>query len=163
MNKKDTQTIEIIIGAVLLIVIGYVLYRHKISDNYQLPTNLNKQNSQQAPTPQATPPTASPTTPTTTSKPLAKLDYGEAVKKYPFRFQFVNCGANPGTLNVKKGTAVMLDNRDNQTHTIKANGQTVRIAKYDYAVIYPQTVTSNGGDATVTCDGGGSGVLNVEK
>ena len=88
----------------------------------------------------------------------------------PWRFVTIHsdggCHGNPGTISVKRNTAVMLDNRDKVAHTIKANGQTFRIAGYDYALIYPATVTKDNIDLTlsnVTCDGGGAAFLNVEK
>lgn len=160
---KDKQNIAIGIVVILAIVlISLGAYRHNkglsvIGDwgNWEQDTPVEGTASQ----------SVSNTTPTPTP-PAKKLSYGEAIKAYKYRFQFVNCHGNPGMISVKKGDPVMLDNRDAVAHTIKANGQSFRIAAYDYALVYPSIVTKDNVDLTLsnlTCDGGGAATLNVEK
>ena len=157
MDKNGKMTV----GAVLaIVVIGYGIYY------YNHRSSPNQDNSQQPGQQQTTPnpaPQASLTKAETAGK---KLPYAEAVNTYKNRFQFSQCHGNPGMLSVKIGVPVMLDNRDNATHAIKANGQSIKIAPYDYAILYPAKVTVGEvgtGSSNVTCDGGGSVVLNVEK
>lgn len=160
MNKKYIYASI----ATIVVIIALILYFNK-SSNKNI-TN-NEPAGQQANTQSTTTPEQSTTTTEqATTNTVKKLSYGDAIKAYPFRYQFINCSANPGQMTVKKGTAVMLDNRDKVAHTIKANGQSIRVAALDYAVIYPKLVTA--GEPTIaspnmTCDGGGSGLLNVEK
>ncbi len=149
----DKKTIGILGGLVLLAVVFLLVFYNRTPADLQPGTTNQLSNGQPEPT-------ASPT-PTG-----SKLSYGEAIKTYKYRFQFSNCHATPGTISVKKGQPVMLDNRDKVAHTIKANGQSFRIAGYNYALVYPAIVTKDNVDLTlsnITCDGGGAGTLNVEK
>jgi hypothetical protein len=103
---------------------------------------------------------ATTSTPTSTPANVAKkLSYGDAIKAYPERFQFKLCQGSPASIAVKKGTPVMLDNRDTIAHTFKADTQTFRIAGLDYVVLYPQVL----GNLVVTCDSKDRVTLNVEK
>jgi hypothetical protein len=108
-----------------------------------------------------TPEAPATTTPETAAgqTPAKKLSYGEAIKKYQYRIQFVNCSGNPGMISVKRNIAIMLDNRDNKKHTIKVAGKTYTIAALDYALAYIPTE----GTHNLTCDGGGSATVNIEK
>ncbi len=156
--KKDTKGLYIGLGIILVLLIAYFIYAGMQKKNGSNNQTLSSDNSA------SVTPTPSPTeAPATGTK---KLSYGDAIKFYKFRFQFVNCNGNPGILSVKRGTPVMLDNRDKVAHTIKANGQSFRIAGLDYAVLYPNILTSNSTSAAnsnITCDGGGAATLNVEK
>ena len=111
---------------------------------------------------QATQPTPSPS-PTPTAKPTASgaasLAYVDALKKYPERFQFNACQGTPATIAVRKGTPVMLDNRDKTGITLVADKQTFKLGGYGYDVFFPETI----GNLTVTCDGKNSVTLNVEQ
>jgi len=60
----------------------------------------------------------------------AKLSYGEAVKTYPYHFQFINCAGSPGTINTAAGGKVMLDNRDNISHKITVGDKNYTVAAY---------------------------------
>ncbi len=134
-----------------LAIWGVYAYNHSGSQTgtqqVSLQDNLNN-------TPAAT------TTPTSTPASIPeKLSYGAAIQAYPERFQFKLCQGTPATIAVKKGTPVMLDNRDTTAHTFKADTQTFRIAGLDYAVLYPQVL----GNLVVTCDSKDRVTLNVEK
>ncbi len=156
---NDNKAWYVAIGVVILALIIWGIYAINKSD---IPANTTTQTTQNTPnnnadqtastTPEAT------TTPVT-GAPAKKLSYGQAVNAYKFRFQFLQCHGNPGTLAVKQGTVVMLDNRDAVAHTIKADKQTFKIAGYDYALLH----TSALGDLFITCDGGGAAKLNVQK
>jgi len=156
MDKKYTY---IALGVVVLLLIVYAVSRNSGSNST---SQTNNQEQAAAPQPSPSPATSTPTP----SPTPAKLSYGAAINAYKFRFQFTQCHASPGMISVPKNTPVMLDNRDKVAHTIKANGQSFRIAGDDYALIYPQLTTGSGvnlADSNVTCDGGGAGTLNVEK
>ncbi len=158
MNKKS---LYIGVGVLVIVIIAYLIYFNKQKSNNLPASQTSEQQISSTTPPQTT------TTPTSTkSNTSKKLSYGDAIKAYPSRFQFINCSANPGSMTIKKGTALMLDNRDKVAHTIKANGQTIKVAALDYAIIYPKLITAGEPTAAspnMTCDGGGSGVLNIEK
>jgi hypothetical protein len=125
-------------------------------------------------------PAASPTAPTTTPEAAAPTEeqvapaptggkattggspsgYGETLTEYTgnFRFQFTNCTASPGTMAIKKGETVMLDNRDANPHTIKVGTRSFKLGPYGYAVM----TTSQLGVLQITCDGGGAATINVQ-
>jgi hypothetical protein len=88
-----------------------------------------------------------------------KLSYGEAIKKYQYRIQFVNCHGNPGTVSLKRNLPLMLDNRDDKAHTLKVAGKSYYIKAYDYALAY----IGSEGTYNLTCDGGGAATVNIEK
>ncbi len=134
----------------MLIVAFVLIFNNKSpKDSQQLVSNSEQNLPAATPTP----------TPEPTATGTKKLSYTEAVKTYKYRYQFVNCSANPGTLSVKRNTPVMLDNRDKKSHTIRVSGQTIAVAALDYQLLYPKTE----GTFQMTCDGGGTAVLNVEK
>lgn len=76
-----------------------------------------------------------------------------------YYIQFATCQARPGSLNMKKGTKFMLDNRGDQARTIKFAGNTYHIPAYGYAVVTANEV----GSFRLTCDGGGSADLKVQE
>lgn len=155
--NNTNKTYAYIAGVVVLLILGAIgvyAYSHQNTDdkNTKQPvTQLQNENN-----------IVSPVATTTNETPAVgtkKLSYGEAIKAYPYRFQFVNCSGNPGSMAVKKGAIVMLDNRDKIAHTIKADGQTFKIAALDYALLRTSAISNT----FITCDGGGSAMLNVQK
>lgn len=95
----------------------------------------------------------------------ASSAYQKALDTYAFRFQFKDCrgiGEPPGvggSMVLKKGTKLMLDNRDKVAHTIAFKGVSVRIGPENFAIVTPNTL----GIYNVTCDGGGAASLNVQQ
>lgn len=143
-----------VVLAVLLVVLAIWQAKYNPSGSMLGPNQTTGQSGTTQPTP----------TPSVTATPGstgsgAKLAYAEALKKYPYRIQFVKCSANPGTISLKRNQPLMLDNRDNANHTIRVAGLTYVIKKYDYAVAYIAKV----GNHNLTCDNGGSAKINVEK
>jgi hypothetical protein len=156
-NGVDKKYTYIVAGIIAIGLITWGAYT-----NTRKNAKVEQQDAQQnANAATSTPPAAiSTSAPPTTAKPaIKKLSYGDAIQAYPFRFQFSQCHGNPGSMTVKKGTKVMLDNRDSTAHSIKIGSQTFKIAGYDYAVYYSPTI----GLLNITCDGGGSATINVEK
>lgn len=154
MNKTYTYIAVVI---VVLAIIAWVIYAR----NHQ--NNAVDDNGSQA-VQQGSPSNNLEATSTPTSTPASaviaqKLSYGDAIKKYPNRFQFSQCQGTPSVIAIKKGSPVMLDNRDAVAHTIKADTQTFRLAGFGYAILYPQVL----GNLPVTCDGKNRVMLNVEK
>lgn len=86
-------------------------------------------------------------------------DYGEAVAKYDYRFQFVNCSGNPGSLTMKLGVKFMIDNRDNSSHQIAIGTNIYKLEAYDFAIVNIQKV----GDFIITCDGGGAAHVLIQN
>ncbi|MBI5530791.1 MAG: hypothetical protein HY918_04855 [Candidatus Doudnabacteria bacterium] len=159
MNNLNKKYVYAAIAVVVVVAIGIGVY-FQMAGNKNKPGNgdglsQNGLESLEPGTGAPLPDNAS----TTGGTGTKKLSYGDAIKAYPYRFQFVNCSANPGTMSVKKNSPVMLDNRDKTAHTIKVSGQSIRIAPYDYQILYARTE----GISVMTCDGGGSARLNVEK
>jgi hypothetical protein len=158
--KIAGETIAYIIAGIIvvLLLIAWGIYAKMHKNHSTQTTNQTPAGQQQNLNNTAT------LTPTTTpasivKPPAKKLSYGDAIKAYPERFQFVQCRGTPASISVKKGTPVMLDNRDRTAHTFKADTQTFKIAGYDYAVAYPSVI----GSLYVTCDGINRVMLNVEK
>jgi len=102
------------------------------------------------------------TSPTTNiSSPAAELSYNEAVAKYGgsgYRMQFIGCSAVPGSMTVKKGVKFMLDNRNDKPHTIGVGTASYKLAAYGWVAVS----ISAEGKINITCDGGGSGFINVQ-
>jgi len=141
-------------GVVVLAIVAWGIYAY----NHNGTQTGTQQPPQQANLNNA-PAAASTPTSTPVSVPK-KLSYGAAIQAYPERFQFRNgCQGTPATIAVKKGSPVMLDNRNSTAYTFKADTQTFKIAGYDYAVLYPEVL----GNLVVTCNGKASVTLNVQK
>lgn len=82
----------------------------------------------------------------------------EIYRKSGYYLQFYPCQATPGSLVVKKGSKVMLDNRDKETHVFGIMGSRYTVQPYSFAIATLNTLGNN----YVTCDGGGSAVINVQ-
>ncbi|MDO8626392.1 MAG: hypothetical protein Q7K39_02965 [Candidatus Magasanikbacteria bacterium] len=115
------------------------------------------------------------TPPATTTKPVAPkpatstkeapgsapTDYLKLLSIYKtsgLYIQFTACHGLPGTLSVKKGAKVMLDNRDAVGHTLGFEGRLYGLGSYRSVLVTPLKV----GTQYITCDGGGSAQLNVQ-
>lgn len=103
------------------------------------------------------------TTPAVAAPKNTSLAFTNALKTYQYRIQFDQCHGTvnlvgTGILSVKKGSKVMLDNRDDAAHTIAFAGQSVKVAANDFAIV----TAGKSGTFNVTCDGGGAATLNVE-
>ncbi|OGH69111.1 MAG: hypothetical protein A2754_02780 [Candidatus Magasanikbacteria bacterium RIFCSPHIGHO2_01_FULL_47_8] len=92
------------------------------------------------------------------------LSYTEALNLYRTAgryFQFVSCRGTPGSISMKVGTTFMLDNRDKVTRKIAiGKNATYSVGPYDFKVVAAPSVA---GQFYITCDGGGSALLNVER
>jgi hypothetical protein len=106
-----------------------------------------------------TPKAVSPVTKPSVSKP-APQSYTDAIEKYKnsgYYIQFFPCQATPGSLIVKQGSKIMLDNRDSKAHSIGIKSDKYLIASYNYAIATLNVIGTN----YVTCDGGGSATITV--
>jgi len=156
-TSNGTKKIYIYIaaGIVVLAIVAWGIYDYTHNG-----TQNNTQQAAQQVSTNNTPAVAT-STPTSTPASIAgKLSYGAAIQKYTERFQFSNgCQGTPATIAVRKGTPVMLDNRNAAAVTIKADTQTFKIGGYNYDVFYPEVL----GNLVVNCNGKASVTLNVEK
>src|SRR4051812_10029428 len=155
---KNQRTLVYILAAIVIVVAGYVMFTNRKQSVQTEQENTTAQTENE--------PSVATTTKTPSTAPVKKLSYEQAITTYKNRFQFSQCHGTPGLITVKKGQPVMLDNRDATSHTIKANGQTFKIGGYGYVIVYPQQITKDNVNLTlanITCDGGGSATLNVEK
>lgn len=96
---------------------------------------------------------------TSTSATKSYTDALNIYQKSGYRFQFVNCSGIPGTFNIKLGVKFMIDNRDDESHQIGIGTKKYNLAPYDFAVVTVQKI----GTYNITCDGGGSAQINVQK
>jgi len=155
-DSASKRAAYLIAGVVVLILAALGVYSFTHRDNESSNTAQSPVQQDNAST---TPVLAGTSTPPSSPAVRAKLSYGDAIKAYPSRFQFSQCQGTPSSIVIKKGSPVMLDNRDAVAHTIKADTQTFKLAGYDYAVLYPEVL----GNLVVTCDGKNRVMLNVEK
>lgn len=101
----------------------------------------------------------------TNSKPAPTINntaYAKAVAQFGtsgYRYQFANCSGLPGTFTVKKGVQFMLDNRDEERHTLRLANRSYAIPAYGYALVTVNTA----GTYQITCDGGGSAQVRVQN
>ncbi len=89
-------------------------------------------------------------------------NYGEALNYYRSLgayFQLVKCSSTPGMISLKKGVKFMVDNRDAVAHKIGLGKTIYTVRPYGYLVLVAPGTDS----VPLTCDGGGSAMLNVEK
>ncbi len=108
----------------------------------------------------------SPTKKTTITKTAstslsATGDYLKARNSYQasgYYFQFLNCHGSPGSLVVKKGAKLMLDNRDNKTRKIVFMSRLYSIGAYSYTIVTADKL----GKSYITCDGGGAAQIEVK-
>ncbi|HRY36839.1 MAG TPA: hypothetical protein P5230_03120 [Candidatus Magasanikbacteria bacterium] len=91
----------------------------------------------------------------------ATSDYLKARNSYQtsgYYFQFLNCHGSPGSLVVKKGAKIMLDNRDNKTRKIVFMSRLYNIGAYSYTIVTADKL----GKSYITCDGGGAAQIEVK-
>lgn len=155
-------------------VLGLLIWSANRSSKGNAPVVTPSDNTVAVTTTVKTPPktagTTTPAKPITTTKPPVKKPgaSASAPKQYVVdaaKFKasgyyiqiYPGCQATPGSLTVKKGSAVMFDNRNSKGHTIAYKGVNHWLAAYGYAVLTFSTT----GDNYVTCDGGGSAKVVV--
>lgn len=165
MTKKNLYKLLVLGGLVLVLVIYLVM--KSWTANVSQPGN-----QQPAPTGTSTPETASAATsstttgPTTIKKPSvqtgqtasdAYLSALNVYQKSGYYMQFFPCQASPGSLILKQGSKVMLDNRDVKAHVIGIRSVRYNIGSYNFAIATLNSLGTN----YVTCDGGGSAQITV--
>ena len=153
-SKRAAYSIAGVV-VLILVALGIYTYTHQNAGTQNNTQQVVQQDNSSTPSTATSTPTSTPVTTSGTKK----LAYGDAIKAYPERFQFSQCQGSPATIAIKKGSPVMLDNRDAVSHTFVADKQTFKIAGYDYALLYPQVL----GNLPVTCDGKTRVTLNVQK
>ena len=117
-------------------------------------------------------PTTSPTVTASSvvsKKPVAttgsiSIAYADAIKKYAgTRIQFdAQCQASPNQITIKKGTAIMLDNRSGDARTISVGSVKYSLAGYGFRILTPTSPTL---PATLVIDCGSAqnvGRINIQ-
>jgi hypothetical protein len=151
---------KIVVSIVIVLFVASLFVRHDVVSD----SGTWSEGTVSAPVDTQTEVTEPETTPTETSKPTGSgtssvLTYEEAIGKYGgFRFQFVDCHGNPGSMTLKKGGTIMLDNRDEKAHTVKVGTRSYALAAYGYKIATANEV----GTINITCDGGGAAQLIVQ-
>ena len=102
-----------------------------------------------------------------TVKPLTAGEagrlYTEAVRIYKLNgtyFQLINCQGAPGTMSLKQGVKFMIDNRDNTAREVGFNNQLYKLDAYGFVILAAPRLPLK---YYITCDGGGTALLNVES
>jgi len=95
--------------------------------------------------------------PPKTVKPVQQ--YVKALETYQFRIQFDKCQASPGTITLKEGLPILLDNRGANTLVLKFGKQSYSVLGYDYLIAPAPTP----GTYTITCNGGGAAEVQVQS
>lgn len=153
-------------AAILLALVGYAFTRQPVEEKQ--PETVIQPTESTTSTTTSTTTTSSPVvveqkpTVTPTTKPKiagSATAYQKAVETYQYRFQFVNCHGNPGTLTVKQGAKVMLDNRDAATHTYGFGGAKYTVKGYSFVIV----AAPKAGTHYLTCDGGGAAQMITQK
>jgi hypothetical protein len=158
-NKTLAYWIVGIVGAVLIIVLVI-----QIRGQNQPASNNTNSNSANAALSNGQEASSTPSAPTATNGKSVPSNsaYMAALAIYQkngYRVQFSDCHGIPGKLTVTQGQKYMLDNRDNQAHTIKIDSYTYNIPAYGWQILTAQVLGLN----NVTCDGGGAAQINIEK
>ena len=114
-------------------------------------------------TPSASPPATKATAPASKTAPTlsATEQYQRSLNTYRTvgaYYQFVGCHANPATISIKRGVSYMIDNRDKIARTVKVGPTIYHLGGYGYVIAKAPAP----GRYFITCDGGGTGLLNVE-
>lgn len=165
MNNKKDLAIVIIIGGLFVLLLGYVfLYKNNSSttpSDFSTSTTTTTTTVQKDSTTSTKDKKTNTTKPKTISPGAATPEYVAALNTYRnsgYYFQLSNCGANPGSLTMKRGTKFMIDNRDAKAHRIAIGSKTITVQGYGYAIVTADKIGTN----QITCDGGGAGLLNVQ-
>lgn len=161
-NKTLAYWIVGIVGAVLIIILIVQLHsQNNPASGNSSPASDNaalSYNGQEATT---TPPAAN-TSGTSGIGYPSNSAYTAVLAIYQkngYRVQFSQCHGIPGKLTVTQGQKYMLDNRDDQKHTVKVGPYTYSLPAYGWQVITAENLGLN----NVTCDGGGAAQINIEK
>ncbi len=159
MQKMETKKLLYIAGAIILVgVIVYSVYVNLRKDSNQFPL-ANTVSSTDSTSTVGGAKNSPAKVPLSATK--AYLDAIKIYKNTGYYFQFVSCHAAPGTLTLKAGKKFMLDNRDSKTHKIAIKGgQSFNIGAYGFAIA---TAPSAIGNHYITCDGGGTASILVQK
>ena len=173
MKLSQQQTALLAIAAAIIIAIAGYALSQSTSKNGGLSDGNGAVSEPGAtagdstvPTPNSDTTTTTGTTGTTAKPPAGNTavtqSYADAYKIYAasgFRYQFVNCSGDPGSMVVKTGQKFMMDNRDNKSHKFVVQGKAITIGNYGFAVITAGKV----GTSKITCDGGGAADLIVSR
>lgn len=130
MNNKTL--IGIVIAAVVVVVLIVVGTRSKSTPG-TTPTPSTSASISESGSP----------TPTISSTISKTLTYADALKKYSAtRIQFdTTCQAHPSSMVIKKGTAIMLDNRSAKATTISVGSVKYSLAAYGFRIMVPTAKT----------------------
>ena len=136
MNNKTI--ISVVVAVAVVVVLIVVGTRSKKDLSVVTPTPEVSASVSESPT---VTPTKNPATPPVSGG--GTLTYEDAITKYgKTRFQFdANCQASPTRIVIKKGTAVMLDNRGTVTRTIGVGTAKYTLAGRTFRVFVPTSST----------------------
>lgn len=154
----------LVVGVLVLILIIYAVNRSKNStvapasqQNSGASTNVSSTDKSTVKTPVKSPSAKLPSGPIGQSASEAYLEALNTYQKSGYYMQFSSCQANPGSQVLKKGSKIMLDNRDGKSHLIGIRSVRYNIGAYNFAIATLNSVGTN----YVTCDGGGAAQITV--
>ena len=131
-NGMKNKTLLWVVVAVVIVVI-VVMARRSNTTPVASPTITASTSISVSSAPKATP--------AQTNKPI--LSYQEALNKYGgTRFQFNSaCQATPTHMVIKKGSAIMLDNRANVARTVSVGTTKYSLMPYGFRIVVPTSKT----------------------
>lgn len=148
LNKVDSKIAWAIFGVLAVILIVVVLVcntkTNKISQDVLDSETADKTTESKEDT----------VKPITTTKPVFKMSYANALNTYKDRRIQLDekCQASPTNMTFKNGTTIMIDNRSNTARKLNVNGA-YTVGAYDYITV---KLTSNTLPKTILIDCGTS-------
>ncbi len=153
-EKKDMRLVLGLLTVILAALLIYIVWQSKPEEALEPIV--------ETPAEEVEPETTTGSGSNTGSGAPAPLTFEEAYQIYAasgYRFEFAGCHGRPGTLSMKKGTKFMLDNRDNEPHTIVVGSTRYRLGAYGFAIATAKDI----GTYNITCDGGGAAQVIVQQ
>ncbi len=128
MNNKTL--IGIVVAAVVVVVLIVVGTRSKSTPGVTPTMSVNSTSVSPS------------TSPVVTGTPKT-LTYAQALEKYgSTRIQFdTTCQAHPSSMVIKKGTAIMLDNRSPKARTVAVGSVKYYLFGYGFRIVVPMSKT----------------------
>ncbi|MBP7992473.1 MAG: hypothetical protein KAZ30_02340 [Candidatus Magasanikbacteria bacterium] len=168
-TSKKNKYAALGVGAIILLLIVIYTFTNKSTNNAVVTIDDRPTENTTSTIIVTASSTVTTTTPVINKKPATTVTkpkiagsataYQKAIEEYQYRFQFSNCKGNPGKLTFKQGVKVMLDNRDEATHTFGFGGAKYTVKGYSFVIVTaPKAGTHN-----ITCDGGGAAQMTTQK
>jgi len=124
-----------VVAVIVLLIVVYVVSGNIKKSSAPSPSSAPTANESVSPSPTVRP--------TSSATPSAVLNYQDAVKKYAgTRIQFdMYCQASPNQITIKKGSAIMIDNRSGDARTFAVGTVNFTLPGYGFRIMTPTSKT----------------------